>query len=339
MVDYSKPIRPGQEPGLSCEPDRRARVDEPSHRLWSLCLGFCLLLFSLFLLFIVIPMSAKAESSDQQLGLIAVAAHAVESTAASEDAEYSSGWIPESWFSETWHWLVPFAALLALPFALRFLGPSRRSSSKGLTSSGRGPNTGSSEAGYAVENDELTGLANMRKFHSVIDRCWDRSLHRQEPVCVVAVGLNRLHQHREIYGRAASDHLLCAVASALSPIVDDVGGLLARYDREELIALLPGQDLAGGVRRAEAMLKVIEKLGFNNVLNDSGSITTNFGVASSTPINGLSSRQLIKSAVQALNRAKRSGPDRIEAADNILIVRAEPDSQSPDSQSSAINTV
>lgn len=323
MVDYSKPIRPGQEPGLSCDPDRRASADEPTHQLWSLGLGFCLLLLSLFLLFIVIPMSAKAESSDQQVGLTAVAAHAVESTANSNDAEYSSGWIPEIWFSETWHWLVPFAVLLVLPLALRWLGANRRSLSKRLTASGTGSDM-SSEAECAAENDELTGLANMRKFDSTIDRAWEKSLHKRQPICVVVIGLNRLHQHGEIYGRAASDHLLCAVASALSPVADGAGGLLARYDREELIALLPGQDLAGGVRRAEAMLEVIVKLGFNSVLNESGSITTSFGVASSMPGSDLSPRELVKSAVQALNRAKRKGPDQIEATDNLLIVRTEP---------------
>lgn len=333
MVDYSKPIQSGQEPGLSYDSDRESSVDESASRMWSLCLGFCLLLLSLFLLFIAIPMSAEAGFSDLQAGLISVAPHATEPPVDSGEANYSSGWISEYWFSEIWHWLVPLSLVLVLMFALRWFGAGRRSQSKCLTDSDRGLNMDSPEAGHVDETDELTGLANMSKFHSVIDRYWDLNRHEPEQVSIVAISLNRLDQHGKLYGRVASDHLLCAVATLLFPMVDNAGGLLARYGSEELIALLPGQNLADGVHSAEAMLEVIMKLGFNSVLNESGSATASFGVACSMLSDGGSPMQLIKSAVQALNRAKRAGCNRIEAEDDGMVLRVE---LSP--QSGAIDT-
>lgn len=138
MVDYSKPIQSGHESDLSGEPGRKPSVDESASRTWSLFLGFCMLLLSLFLLLIVIPMSAKAEFADHQAGLIPVAAHAVEPPADSDDASYSSAWMPGYWFSDSWPWLIAVVLLLVLPVAIRWFGANRRSRSKRFTDSGGG---------------------------------------------------------------------------------------------------------------------------------------------------------------------------------------------------------
>ena len=192
----------------------------------------------------------------------------------------------------------------------------------------------SPETACTAETDELTGLASMYKFHSVIDRYWGCTRDEPEQVSIVAISLNRLDQYGEVYGRVASDYLLCAVATLLFPMVDNAGGLLARYASEQLIALLPGQGLADGVQSADTMLAVIMKLGFGtSFLNGSGSATASFGVASARPSEAGSPRQLIKSAVQALKRAKMAGCSRIVAANEGPVMRVE-----LNSHSGAINT-
>jgi diguanylate cyclase (GGDEF)-like protein len=99
----------------------------------------------------------------------------------------------------------------------------------------------------------------------------------------------------------------------------------ARYGGEELAVVLAQTDLEGGLRAAERMRSGIEALRIPRVDGhaDTISVTASFGVASVLGGTG-DKRSLIAAADAALYRAKRSGKNRVEAADDPQATAASP---------------
>jgi diguanylate cyclase (GGDEF)-like protein len=158
--------------------------------------------------------------------------------------------------------------------------------------------------------DELTGLANRRRFLSQMDAEVARSRRSGSPLAIVLADLDDFKQVNDKYGHEAGDRTLRAFADILRGAVRDID-LPVRLGGEEFAVLLPDTDLAGGANLAERIRVTLEERRI-----ESGSshirVTASFGV-SCYPL-AASSDDLLVDADRRLYDAKRRGKNRVEVS-------------------------
>jgi diguanylate cyclase (GGDEF)-like protein len=168
--------------------------------------------------------------------------------------------------------------------------------------------------------DELTGLANVRALHSILDREIERSRRFQSPLGLVMVDLDNFKRVNDVYGHQQGDEVLAAVAGVLRDLSRDIDAP-ARYGGEELAVVVPQTDSAGAALLAERMRDAVERLRVPEVGGaGSLSVTASFGVAA-VPDSALDKDGLIAAADEALYRAKRGGKNRVEQAETVSAAR------------------
>jgi diguanylate cyclase (GGDEF)-like protein len=161
--------------------------------------------------------------------------------------------------------------------------------------------------------DDLTGLANMRAFNSILDRELERSRRFDTPLSLVMMDIDDFKQVNDTYGHQQGDEVLAQVAGVLRGLSRDLDAP-ARYGGEELAVVLPQTDAEGAALLAERMREAVEVLQVSRVgSGGSFGVTASFGVAS-VPDTATDRDTLIAAADAALYRAKRSGKNRVERA-------------------------
>ena len=161
--------------------------------------------------------------------------------------------------------------------------------------------------------DDLTGLANMRAFISILDRELERSRRFETPLGLVMMDIDDFKQVNDSYGHQQGDEVLAQVAGVLRGISRDLDAP-ARYGGEELAVVLPQTDAEGAALLAERMREAVEALQVPRVRGGGSlGVTASFGVAS-VPETAADRETLIAAADTALYRAKRTGKNRVERA-------------------------
>jgi diguanylate cyclase (GGDEF)-like protein len=168
--------------------------------------------------------------------------------------------------------------------------------------------------------DELTGLFNVRQFHSRLEGEIERAERFATPLSLVMLDIDKFKSVNDNYGHQQGDRVLVEVARVLRRMSRDVD-LPARYGGEELAVVLPQTDLAGAEQQAERMRAGIEAMQIPR-LDGAGvlEITASFGVAS-FPGEGVDKTELIAATDAALYRAKRGGRNRVERAEPAAAAR------------------
>jgi diguanylate cyclase (GGDEF)-like protein len=164
--------------------------------------------------------------------------------------------------------------------------------------------------------DELTGLANVRQFHSILDSEVERARRFDTPLALVMVDLDHFKLVNDRYGHQQGDEVLALVADVLREFSRDID-CPARYGGEELAVILPQTDSEGAMQLAERMREAVERLEVRRV-NGEGSLRlkASFGVAA-IPESAAGKDDLIAAADAALYRAKRAGRNRVERAEPV----------------------
>jgi diguanylate cyclase (GGDEF)-like protein len=175
--------------------------------------------------------------------------------------------------------------------------------------------------------DEVTGLANVRAFWSILGRELERSRRFGSPLGLVMLDIDDFKRVNDRYGHQQGDEILAHVASVLRDLSRDVD-VPARYGGEELAVILPETDLDGAARLAERMRAAVEGMQVPGA-GGRGSlrVTASFGVAAA-PDSATDAERLVAAADEALYRAKRAGKNRVEqaapAADPARMAEPEP---------------
>ena len=161
--------------------------------------------------------------------------------------------------------------------------------------------------------DELTGLANVRAFLSVLDGELERSRRFETPLGLLMVDLDDFKRVNDTHGHQQGDEVLAHVAGVLRDVSRELD-TAARYGGEELAVVLPQTDAPGAALLAERMREAVEALRVPRV-GGKGTVgvTASFGVAAA-PENGVERAELIAAADAALYAAKAGGKNRVERA-------------------------
>lgn len=156
--------------------------------------------------------------------------------------------------------------------------------------------------------DELTGLANHRRFQEMLKEESVRARRVGGPVALVMFDVDNFKSVNDCHGHQQGDAVLRAVAGAIAGSARS-SDRPARYGGEELAVVLPDTDLDGAVVAAEAMRRAVESLSIPLPDGASLKVTVSAGVSAMRP-QFSDPDQLVAAADEALYEAKHRGKNR-----------------------------
>jgi diguanylate cyclase (GGDEF)-like protein len=170
----------------------------------------------------------------------------------------------------------------------------------------------------AASMDPLTGLLNRRGFSEATSRMIEREAKAGRPVTVMIFDIDHFKSINDRFGHPAGDEILKLFATVVTANLR-ISDLVGRIGGEEFAAMLPCTT-AETVLAAE---RVREAFQFCGIEVDGAPVetTVSIGVAGGPPDTELD--VLLASADTALYRAKRSGRNRVETADEEPLSLAE----------------
>ena len=108
--------------------------------------------------------------------------------------------------------------------------------------------------------DELTGLANRRRFEEQLERATERWRSHITPVTLLVCDVDELKAINDVRGHHAGDRALKRVADALlAAAAPYPGAVAARLSGDEFAVLLEGNDMSAASDVAETVLRVLSK--------------------------------------------------------------------------------
>lgn len=161
-----------------------------------------------------------------------------------------------------------------------------------------------------ARTDTLTGLPNRRALDDFFRAAQIVAMEKDEPLSVLLIDIDHFKQFNDNFGHGVGDQVLRLVAKVLRERLREID-LPARYGGEELIALLPGADLAACSAVAERIRRAIAECQISRRSTGEAlpGITVSIGVGQFQP--GESMADLIDRCDRALYQAKRAGRNRV----------------------------
>jgi diguanylate cyclase (GGDEF)-like protein len=161
--------------------------------------------------------------------------------------------------------------------------------------------------------DALTGLSNHRRFRQILAKEVERARRFDRPLSVVLLDLDDFKAINDNHGHLQGDRVLREVGRVLQAESREVDEP-ARYGGEEFAIALPETRIDGAMEVAERIRKRLDRMRIP-LDGHAGEITirASVGVAGS-PEQPPDVQKLIKSADQALYRAKQQGKNRTARA-------------------------
>ncbi|MBN1871720.1 MAG: diguanylate cyclase [Candidatus Omnitrophica bacterium] len=161
--------------------------------------------------------------------------------------------------------------------------------------------------------DGLTQLFNIRYFKIILKtECMMAKSEVRKQFCIVMTDIDHFKHFNDTYGHRVGDLVLRKVSDVLKNTVRS-SDVVARYGGEEMIVLLGGADLKGGLNVAEELRKRVESQEIADGKNVY-KVTISVGVANFNSKDNEES--IIQRADEGLYKAKNSGRNRVETVEN-----------------------
>ncbi|GLC30511.1 bifunctional diguanylate cyclase/phosphohydrolase [Clostridium omnivorum] len=168
-----------------------------------------------------------------------------------------------------------------------------------------------------ANEDGLTEVYNHRFFHDALREKLTACEKDNKPISLIFIDIDYFKYYNDLNGHQKGDQVLKTIGSLLKSSVRD-GDVVARYGGEEFSIILPDTLEQDAIIIAENIRKKIEESYFEGEEHQpNGKLTASIGV-SVYPDKAKSDVELIKSADDALYRAKFFNKNRVEAYHSIL---------------------
>lgn len=163
--------------------------------------------------------------------------------------------------------------------------------------------------------DQLTGLANRRRFDRALAAEWAIARSEDRWLALVLLDVDYFKAFNDRFGHQAGDRCLQRLARLLATAVRPQQDLVARWGGEELALLLPGVTPAVARATTEHIRTLVEGVDFSPDGSDVVRITVSAGLATARPRHDEGSTEtLLRAADDALYQAKREGRNRVVSA-------------------------
>lgn len=173
------------------------------------------------------------------------------------------------------------------------------------------------ELKHRVNIDGLTGLYNHRYFYDVLNQKINAADQNKNELSLLFLDIDYFKHYNDLNGHQKGDMVLRKLGEILKQEVGEMG-IAARYGGEEFAVLLPNIDKNEGIKIAERIRKAVQDTYFEGQENQpNGNITISVGLAT-YPENAKDDMELIKTADDALYRAKFFSKNRVEVYASVL---------------------
>lgn len=160
-------------------------------------------------------------------------------------------------------------------------------------------------------SDELTQVANRRRFDECLSREWSRLMRDVLPISLIMCDVDCFKAYNDNYGHQMGDQCLRDIAGAIKTNIKRSVDVVARYGGEEFAVIMPNTEAEGAVKVAETIRMAVEQLQIPHKTSSvSPYITLSLGVASMIPTRNSQPENLVQEADNALYEAKRKGRNR-----------------------------
>ncbi len=162
------------------------------------------------------------------------------------------------------------------------------------------------------EHDELTGIANRRKFDAVWQYECKRVSRLGTSLAVIMIDIDHFKEYNDYYGHQCGDVCLQQVAKAMASKVQRASDLLARYGGEEFVVILIGITEADARQMAESIRASVEELAIPHPKNSAAAVVTiSLGLAFWPSALKYNSFALLAEADSRLYQAKHAGRNQV----------------------------
>lgn len=168
-----------------------------------------------------------------------------------------------------------------------------------------------------VNEDGLTCVYNHRFFHEALSEKIRSCEEEKSPVSMIFIDIDYFKYYNDLYGHQKGDDVLRTIGCMLKSNVGKED-IVARYGGEEFAVILPNTSEKDAVKIAENIRSKVESTYFEGEENQpNGKLTVSIGI-SVYPDKAKNDVELIKSADDALYRAKFFNKNRVEIYSSIL---------------------
>jgi len=166
-----------------------------------------------------------------------------------------------------------------------------------------------------VKLDGLTQVANRRHLDEHLQYAWNAMRRMKSPLSLILCDVDEFKLYNDTYGHQAGDDCLCSVARTIRECVKRSGDLVARYGGEEFAVVLPDTGGKGALEVADAIRVRVASLGIPHECSPvCAHLTVSLGISSAIPDGQSTLEILVRSADEALYRAKSGGRNRVVLA-------------------------
>lgn len=156
--------------------------------------------------------------------------------------------------------------------------------------------------------DGLTGLYNRRQFEISLEQEFNRTKRHPSDFSLAILDIDFFKKVNDTYGHQYGDYVLKTIADIMKNCFRKTD-LLYRYGGEELVIIMPETNIEGATIPIQRLRRMVEEYDFdyNGV---KAKVTISIGLTMNfQTINN--STEILKSADEALYRAKESGRNRV----------------------------
>lgn len=173
------------------------------------------------------------------------------------------------------------------------------------------------ELKYRVNRDSLTGVYNHRYFHDTLNEKIKIAKEKKKSLSLLYIDIDFFKYYNDLNGHQKGDMVLRTIGHILKEQVNEQG-VVARYGGEEFAVILPDIEKKEALLIGEKIRRAVQDTYMQGQENQpNGNITISVGLAT-YPENAKDDTELIKTADDALYRAKFFSKNRVEVYASVL---------------------